>query len=315
MAQAQLKMTSVTVTRGYGPRILNGKPNFHEGTDTATGTSYAHSAFGDGVVVESPQKTKHWLYGWYCRIRNAIGIETSHHSLNAPALVKVGQSVKMGQIVGYAGVSAAGTTGKHVHNALWLGGNHVDMMKYLKPGVVVTVNYGGNSTAPAGSGKPIENKPVADTAARRRRVNFMFDIYWTGPTVANTNQSGRILTDYGSFWIPNMQVYNLLLRRRTSAWNAVGDNMLDAEHDIINGFLRGCFQSAFTGVALDANKFNLALTEGLQTLGEQIVVDITTGQKGKEIDAAQLAAAFDLAIPRIVKAMVKQSGEALAAAK
>lgn len=312
MATAQLKMTSVYISRGYGPRILNGRANFHEGTDTATGTAYAHSAFGTGVVVESPQAKKHGTYGWYIRIRHALGIETSHHSLSAPARFKVGQTVNMGDIVGYAGVSAAGTTGKHVHNGFWLGGKHTDMMKFLKPGQIVSVNYGGNTAAPPAASKPFDNS-AATSAARRRRVQFMYDLYWTGPTPANSAVSGRIITDYGSFHVPNMQIFGLLERRRNAAWNNTRDTMLDAEHDIINGFLRTCFHAAMTGITLDPNKFNLALTDGLQKLGKQIVVDLTTGAKGDEIDAAELAATFELAIPRIVNSMIKQQGEALSA--
>ncbi|MET0887242.1 MAG: hypothetical protein ABWX92_12395, partial [Mycetocola sp.] len=79
MPTALLKFTAVPVTSPYGWRKLaaTGKLNLHEGADTANGSKYPHSAFGDGVVVASPQLIKHWKFGWYIRIRHADGIETS----------------------------------------------------------------------------------------------------------------------------------------------------------------------------------------------------------------------------------------------
>lgn len=312
MASLTCRATSVGTTSRYGWRTLkvSGARNFHKGYDTATGGNYEHSAYADGIVTHSPQTKKDPEKGWYIQYGIPGVIEISQHSLESPAFFKVGQRVRMGDIIGRAGKSAMGASGKHVHNALWLGGVHVDPLNILKPGQVVTVNYGGNSIADTTS------TPFASTTARKA-AEFMYSLYWTGPTPSSTNASGRILTDYGSFWVPNTQVFGLLQRRRSAALQTEGtkDNMLDAEHDIINGFLRGCQQSALTGIALDANKFNVALTESFAKLGKDLVVDLTTGSKGNEIDAAELAAAFDLAVPRIVKAMLKQSGEALAAAK
>lgn len=136
----------------------------------------------------------------------------------------------------------------------------------------------------------------------------MFDLYWTGPTTAKTDVSGRIITPYGSFWVPNMQVYTLLLRRKNAALKqGVSDNMLDAEHDILNNFLRTCFQSALTGVQLDPVKLRAALTDALRAAGTNIKVDATT-----EVPVDKLAAAFETATPRIVAALMKQSGQKLA---
>ena len=144
MPSARLRMTSVRVTSAYGWRTLktSGVRNHHNGVDTANGTAYEHSAFGDGVVVESPQVTKHRVFGWYIRIRHATGIETSHHSLDGPALFKVGDTVRMGDIIGRAGMSALAASGKHVHNGLWLNGKHVDPLAHLTAGTVVTVTIG-----------------------------------------------------------------------------------------------------------------------------------------------------------------------------
>lgn len=137
----------------------------------------------------------------------------------------------------------------------------------------------------------------------------MFALYWTGPAVNNTKVSGRMVTGYGSFHVPNMQIMGLLNRRHDAALKPgdSADNMLDAEHDIINGYLRSCFVSAQTGVQLDPVKLRAALTEALKAAGTNITVDVDT-----EIPVEQLAKAFDAATPRIVAAMLKQAGERLA---
>ena len=137
----------------------------------------------------------------------------------------------------------------------------------------------------------------------------MFAPYWTGPTPASTRISGRIITDYGSFHVPTPQIMNLLHRRHTAALKPGmdNDNMLDAEHDIINAYLRSCFQSAQTGVALDAAKMRAALTDALKELGKSIVVNAETF-----VSPEDLAKAFESATPRIVASMLKQAGEKLA---
>lgn len=317
MSTAKLKFTSVGVTSKYGPRILKltGKPNFHEGADTATGIEYPHSSFGDGVVVHAGRGTAPGQpeRGIFVQVQHAIGIETSYHSLDRVNVHK-GQQIKMGDIIGWAGKSAWGATGNHVHNGLWLGGKHVDPLAYLTPGKVVTVSYG----APASSGStPFPTTPGKPSTSTQGKALPMFSTYWTGPTPAKTNISGRVVMDYGSFHIPTMQIYNLLKRREDSARDGRVDNMLDAEHDIINGFLRGCFVSAQSGIALDASKFNLALSEELDKLGKRLLVDVEkiVDENGDEvlIDPAVLAAAFEGAIPRITASMMKQAGEVLVA--
>lgn len=182
MSTATLKFTTVPVTSKYGWRVLktSGLRNHHDGCDTANGSKYPHSAFGDGVVVESPQKSKHWMYGWYIRIRHAPGIETSHHSLDKRALFQVGDRVAMGQIVGYAGTSAMAASGNHVHNALWLNGQHVDPLKYLKPGVAVTISNTGK-VASGNNSTPINNEEDdMFTEDDRAKVNGAYQALWYG---------------------------------------------------------------------------------------------------------------------------------------
>lgn len=167
MSSAVLKFTSVPVTSKYGPRPRFSVP--HKGADTANGSKYPHSVFGDGVVTFAGRHARRpwplkqhpdYERGIHVIVNHAPGIDTSYHSLSR-VNVKKGQRVKMGDIVGWAGTSAVGANGDHVHNGLWFNGQHVDPLKYLKPGVAVTVtNPYAMSPAPGNSagGKPV---PVA----------------------------------------------------------------------------------------------------------------------------------------------------------
>lgn len=152
MATALLKMTSQRITSRYGSRILNGKANIHKGVDFAFSLGTAVSAWGAGTVTHS---AKHSEYGYYVRISHAPGISTSYHSLQKLGL-PVGTVVKMGQTIGYAGKSAMGATGPHLHGGLWLGEAHVDPLKYLVAGATKAVTYNTPAAsapaAPAASG-------------------------------------------------------------------------------------------------------------------------------------------------------------------
>lgn len=154
MPTVALKMSSVRITSRYGPRILNGRTNVHKGVDFAFGSGVAVSSWGDGIVVES---AKHYEYGYYVRVSHASGIVTSYHSLLAKGK-PVGTVVNMGETIGFAGKSALGATGPHLHAGLWINGNHVDPLKYLKQGQVVylTLNGGALST---GNSAPFDNSP------------------------------------------------------------------------------------------------------------------------------------------------------------
>src|SRR5690606_27131337 len=103
-----------TIKLSSGKKIVN----YHEGIDCPFGPTVPVSAWGGGVVVAAPQVRKHAEYGWYIRIRHASGIETSYHSLNRPALFKVGQRVPRGATVGFGGASALSASGNHCHFGL-----------------------------------------------------------------------------------------------------------------------------------------------------------------------------------------------------
>lgn len=147
MAVADLKMSSRPITSWYGPRILNGRANFHKGVDFSYPLGMAVAAWGDGSVTHvgwSPPGSSDRERGIWVEVTHAPGIKTSYHSLKSTAVI-VGQAVKMGQMVGAAGMSATGATGSHLHAGLWINGSHVDPLKYLTQGEIRTVSTGSTS--------------------------------------------------------------------------------------------------------------------------------------------------------------------------
>jgi len=115
------------ITSPYGMRVLNGRKDFHAGIDIAgpTGTnivaaesgrvSYAGYMRGYGnVIILSHDGGYSTVYG--------------HNSVN---LVKKGQYVKKGSIIGKVG-RTGNATGPHLHFEVRLGGKPLNPLSYLK---------------------------------------------------------------------------------------------------------------------------------------------------------------------------------------
>lgn len=165
MSQADLRMTGMPLSgpnSHYGERMLklNKKwvKNFHQGTDHPFTKSTPVSALGKGVVVASPQKHKHKTFGWYIRVKCAPGIEYSCHSLNEHAMFKVGDTVQLGETVGFGGKSAQAASGNHCHITLWINDKHVNPYKFLSSGRTVRVTVTG-----AGASSRVSHRVMRDT--------------------------------------------------------------------------------------------------------------------------------------------------------
>lgn len=157
MSTAQLRQTTLWVTSAFGPRILKktGKYNFHKGTDFGFGSSTPVSSMGAGVVTHAGWgKGADAERGIFVAVAHAPGIGTSYHSLSR-ATVTEGQSIAMGDTVGFGGKTAAGAEFNHCHQALWLNGIYVNLENYLTPGKVVTVSNDGQVST--GGSKPFDN--------------------------------------------------------------------------------------------------------------------------------------------------------------
>lgn len=115
------------ISSPYGVRVLNGRKEFHTGIDIggSTGTnilaaesgrvSYAGYMRGYGnVIILSHDRGYSTVYG--------------HNSVN---LVKKGQYVKKGSMIGKVG-KTGNATGSHLHFEIRLSGKPVNPLSYLK---------------------------------------------------------------------------------------------------------------------------------------------------------------------------------------
>jgi hypothetical protein len=131
--------------------------------------------------------------------------------------------------------------------------------------------------------------------------------------VWDTDGKGYLVTENGTLPLPSPEVYNLFFRVINSeqlltpfgspfvAGGLPGKPQVfnAAEMGIIAANLRLIAVSAQTGVTVDYDKLSAALKDA--------GIDVKA-----TVDAGQLAAAFDAAVPRVAAAIVKQAGQKLA---
>lgn len=131
-----------TLSSLFGGRIspINGRWESHTGTDIpAAGGTEIHAAQDGVVTYVSP--TKYGSYGWYCMITHANGYVTLYAHQRVKPIVKVGQTVKKGQLIGYVGTTGD-STGNHLHFELRINGVRNDILQ-LYPNLTFT--YSGYS--------------------------------------------------------------------------------------------------------------------------------------------------------------------------
>jgi hypothetical protein len=141
--------------------------------------------------------------------------------------------------------------------------------------------------------------------------------------VWDTAGTGYLVTEDGVLALGGPQIYNLFYRVINSnqlatpfdvkGWipSAQGGQpqvFLKAEMDIMNANLKLLSVQKQTGVTIDPTKLASALKDAL---GSELKVDADLSDD----DIAKLASAYDVAVPRIAAAVVKQAGSALAGAK
>lgn len=117
-----------TVTSGFGWRIspFGDGNELHPGIDIAYTMGAPVVATADGEVVMSGPAGG---YGNLVQIDHGNGIATLYGH-NSQTTVKVGQQVKKGQVIAYAG-STGKSTGPHVHYEVRVNNTPIDPMKYL----------------------------------------------------------------------------------------------------------------------------------------------------------------------------------------
>jgi len=117
---------------GFGVRTdpFLGRPAMHSGLDFRGDTGEAARATAAGTVAHAG-----WSggYGNMVEIDHGGGFATRYGHLSAID-VKVGQSVKIGQIVGRVG-STGRSTGPHLHYETRIDGDAVDPQRFLRAGI------------------------------------------------------------------------------------------------------------------------------------------------------------------------------------
>jgi murein DD-endopeptidase MepM/ murein hydrolase activator NlpD len=122
----------VEFTSGFGVRSdpFLGRPAMHTGLDFRAATGDPVRATANGKVVSSGWQGG---YGRMVEIDHGNGLATRYGHLSA-INVKVGEYVKIGQVIGEVG-STGRSTGPHLHYETRIDGDAVDPQKFLRAGV------------------------------------------------------------------------------------------------------------------------------------------------------------------------------------
>lgn len=117
------------ITSSFGERLdpFNGEGAFHSGIDIGTTFGAPVRATADGVVLKAALGNG---YGREIEIDHGNGIQTVYGHLSGFA-VTAGETVKRGQIIGYAG-SSGRSTGPHLHYEVRIRNAPVNPHKYLR---------------------------------------------------------------------------------------------------------------------------------------------------------------------------------------
>lgn len=122
----------IELSSGFGVRHdpFVGRPAMHTGLDFRASSGDPVRATADGKVASSG-----WAggYGRMVEIDHGNGLSTRYGHLSA-INVRVGESVKIGQIIGEVG-STGRSTGPHLHYETRIDGDAVDPQKFLRAGV------------------------------------------------------------------------------------------------------------------------------------------------------------------------------------
>lgn len=121
-------LSDVTVTSSYGvKRIMNGtERGFHTGVDLRAEKGDEIRACNDGTVVLARY---HYLAGKCVIIDHGLGIHTYYAHLDS-ILVGEGDTMKAGEIIGYAG-SSGRVTGSHLHLGVYINSHPANPMSLI----------------------------------------------------------------------------------------------------------------------------------------------------------------------------------------
>lgn len=127
----------------FGGRIdpINGRRDNHTGTDIPAPAGTPIYAAKAGVVTTVNTNKNASSYGYYCIISHGSGYATLYAHQRQVPVVREGQTVSKGQLIGYVGTTGR-STGNHLHFELRVNGVRNDVLK-LYPGMTFTSPGGG----------------------------------------------------------------------------------------------------------------------------------------------------------------------------
>jgi murein DD-endopeptidase MepM/ murein hydrolase activator NlpD len=103
----------------------------HKGIDIPATTNTPVYAIEDGTVVGKQTEAQSGGAGNYLMINHGKGIISEYMHLNKfVSTIKVGDSVKKGQVIGYVG-STGNSTGPHLHLGIIVNGTRRDPLNYV----------------------------------------------------------------------------------------------------------------------------------------------------------------------------------------
>lgn len=158
---------------GYGERInpVTGQREFHRGNDYSVPRKTPIYAPTDGTVVEGKDRRADTVDGFgnwiWIDAQRTVGKDfILGHLEHDDILVRRGDQVKAGDLIGYVG-SAGQSTGPHLHFEVWgspgfIGGEHMDPAAWLKRAGAVDP---GTAPAPATTKTPAASAPSTTKGA------------------------------------------------------------------------------------------------------------------------------------------------------
>lgn len=122
-------MSQVKVTCFFGPRKINiaGSTTKHKGLDMG-GTATALKAAANGKVVANGWNSAR---GWFIEVRITSGFTYFYQHMKKKSSLRVGASVKSGQVVGTKGATGLPGMSPHLHMEIRVNGNPVDPLPYI----------------------------------------------------------------------------------------------------------------------------------------------------------------------------------------
>ena len=122
-----ISYTAFTSPFGYRNHPISGTKKFHYGVDLAAPTGRPIYATRSGTVSTASYNSS---AGYYVQINHGDGYRSIYMHMTH-YIVRSGQNVSQGQVIGYCG-STGGSTGPHLHFGISYNGNYVNPANYIR---------------------------------------------------------------------------------------------------------------------------------------------------------------------------------------